>query len=77
MDSGCDWICDYCNAYMNDQPGFTTLFGTWRCTQCGALNDVSENNILDLLGMLAKGITSFVAKPLEEPEDETGDDDYE
>lgn len=20
-DGGCDWICDNCGAYMNDQPG--------------------------------------------------------
>lgn len=68
MDNNCDWICDSCGAYMNDQPGFNIFSGTWRCTCCGALNDVSENNVLDLLGMLEDGITSFTTKPLDEPD---------
>ena len=46
-DNDCDWFCDECDAYMNDQPGFTTLFGTWTCKECGATNDVIENNIVD------------------------------
>ncbi len=72
MDNNCDWICDYCGAYMNDQPGFDVTGGTWTCTECGAVNDVSENNVLDLLGMLSKGITEFRTKPLVEP---NNDDD--
>ncbi len=47
-DNDCDWLCDECDAHMNDQPGFTTLFGTWTCKECGATNDVSENNIVDV-----------------------------
>ena len=31
---------------MNDQFEFTTTLGTWICTVCGAINDVSENNII-------------------------------
>ena len=42
----CDWHCDCCDALMNDQPGFTTATGEWICTECGAVNDVSEDNIL-------------------------------
>ena len=72
MDNNCDWICDYCGAYMNDQPGFDVTGGTWTCTECGAVNDVSENNVLDLLGMLSKGITEFRTKSLVEP---NNDDD--
>ncbi len=45
-DSGCDWYCDSCHAHMNDQFGFDTISGTWTCTECGAVNDVSENNII-------------------------------
>lgn len=36
MDNDCDWICDYCGAYMNDQPGFDVtegdmdLYRMWR-----------------------------------------------
>lgn len=67
MDGGCDWICDYCNECMNDQPGFTIRHGTWKCKSCGALNDVSSNNIRDLRGMVVHGITEFVARPLREP----------
>ncbi len=70
MDRGCDWICDCCNAYMNDQVGFTTVNGTWVCTECGALNDVSEDNILDFHGMLDKGITEFTTEPLRRPDED-------
>lgn len=73
MDNACDWICDYCGAYMNDQPGFDVAGGTWTCTECGAVNDVSSNNVLDLLGMLAKGITEFKTKLLVEPDDDDDD----
>jgi hypothetical protein len=55
---------------MNDQSGFDVSGGTWVCTECGALNDVSEDNTLDLLGMLAKGITEFITSPLKTPDDE-------
>lgn len=43
-DLGCDWICDYCSAYMNDQPGFQAG-DTWVCAECGTVNDMSEDNI--------------------------------
>lgn len=66
-DGGCDWVCDSCGVYMNNQRGFNVAKGTWKCSKCGALNDVSQNNVLDLLGMVAKGITKFVTHPLKEP----------
>lgn len=47
-DGRCDWVCDECDAYMNDQPGFTVSGGSWTCTECGAVNDVTPNNVLDL-----------------------------
>ncbi len=65
-DDGCDWVCDSCGAYMNTQRRFSVARGTWKCTKCGALNDVSQNNVLDLLGMAAKGISKFVTRPLQE-----------
>ena len=45
-DSDCDWYCDSCDAHLNRQPGFTTASGSWECTRCGAINDVTEDNIL-------------------------------
>lgn len=42
----CDWYCDNCNEYMNDQPGFTTDTGEWVCANCGYCNDVTEDNII-------------------------------
>ena len=65
-----DWYCDDCDAYLNDQSGFSTIGGTWRCTECGALNDVSAGNTRDLLGMLKNGITEFLTRPLDESDDE-------
>ena len=46
-DRGCDWYCDNCGTYLNDQDGFTAISGTWRCEECGYLNDVSDDNIID------------------------------
>ena len=46
-DRGCEWFCDECDCYMNDQPGFTTLTGRWTCSECGAVNDVSNANTFD------------------------------
>ncbi len=44
-DKGCDWYCDECDTYMNSQSGFTTSSGEWTCTECGCVNDVTEDNI--------------------------------
>ncbi|WP_156337151.1 hypothetical protein [Paenibacillus dakarensis] len=46
-DKDCDWFCDNCSVYMNNQPGFTTSSDEWTCTECGYVNDVSEDNIID------------------------------
>jgi len=37
---------------------------------CGALNDVSSSNIIDLLEMASRGITHFTTKPLQKPKNE-------
>lgn len=73
FDGGYDWICDGCGAVMNDQPGFNVYSGTWRCTECGALNDVTENNVIDILGMIKDGVEEFTVHPLDYLDDE---DDY-
>ena len=44
-DYDCDWFCDECGEFMNDQEGFTTKYGTWICLHCGAENDVTPDNI--------------------------------
>ena len=46
FDKDCDWYCDDCDAHLNNQAGFNTLSGSWTCTKCGWVNDVTENNIL-------------------------------
>lgn len=46
-DLGCDWFCDDCGAYLNDQDDFTTASGRWMCDECGFENDVTEDNIVD------------------------------
>ena len=46
LDDEIDWYCDSCNAYLNTQAGFTTIGGTWVCAMCGAINDVTEGNII-------------------------------
>ena len=46
FDRDCDWYCDNCHAYMNNQPGFTAISGKWKCSKCGYVNDVSGGNII-------------------------------
>lgn len=41
-----DWYCDGCDAHLNRQEGFNTSTGSWECTRCGYINDVTEDNIL-------------------------------
>ncbi len=45
--SDIDWYCDSCDAYLNRQEGFTTDSGSWICTNCGAENDVTSDNIVN------------------------------
>lgn len=45
-DMGCNWFCDSCGACMNDQPGFSAG-GSWECAECGEINNVTEDNILE------------------------------
>jgi len=42
-----DWYCDGCDANLNRQNGFTTSMGSWTCVECGYVNDVTEDNIID------------------------------
>lgn len=46
LDKDCEWYCDNCDAHLNNQSGFNTYSDSWECTECGYLNDVSEDNIL-------------------------------
>ncbi len=46
FDRDCDWYCDNCGAHLNNQSGFTALYGSWNCDECGYSNDVSDNNIV-------------------------------
>ena len=41
------WYCDDCGEYLNNQHGFTTETGFWKCEKCGFINDVTKNNMLD------------------------------
>ena len=41
------WYCDDCDASLDEQDGFYPDCGTWTCTECGCLNYIDEDNILD------------------------------
>lgn len=41
-----DWYCDECNAYLNDQKGFSTKKGHWKCRECGYDNSISILNTI-------------------------------
>lgn len=42
---GIDWYCDECNEYLNNQIGFDAYGDTWICTECGCVNDITQNNV--------------------------------
>ena len=42
-----DCFCVSCNANLNKQSGFTIEDECWLCTECGVVNDVIDNNILN------------------------------
>jgi len=44
--TGVFWFCDDCEAYLNVQPGFTTVNKTWTCRACGHVNVVTKDNIM-------------------------------
>ena len=41
------WRCDGCNACLNDQDGFSDDCGSWTCTECGYVNSIEEEDILE------------------------------
>jgi DNA-directed RNA polymerase subunit RPC12/RpoP len=41
------WYCDGCNTVLNEQEGFNTDSGTWTCTECGFVNDVTSDNVYE------------------------------
>lgn len=43
--SNITWYCDGCNSVLNGQDGFNTDCGNWTCTECGFVNDVTDNNV--------------------------------
>lgn len=43
----CDWYCDTCGAFLNSQDGFYYLCDTWKCTNCGSINYIDEDHILN------------------------------
>lgn len=73
-DLGCDWYCDNCDVHLNTQPGFRAG-GTWTCSECGYLNDVSTDNIIgpykadDGSGHEIDVLDAKVAGDWEDPED--------
>ncbi len=42
-----DWYCDGCGCRLNDQPGFKTILGVWKCAECGYINNVTSDNLRD------------------------------
>lgn len=42
-----NWWCDQCDALLNEQPGFSDRYKRWTCRNCGYVNEISEDNIID------------------------------
>lgn len=42
-----DWFCDACEDRLNKQPKFTDKKGKWKCTKCGHINIIDDDQIRD------------------------------
>lgn len=42
---GVTWFCDGCDTPLGVQTGFHDSCGTWTCTECAHVNDISGDNI--------------------------------
>ena len=41
-----DWYCDKCDACLNEQRGFTTKRGKWKCRECGYVNSIHHFDLI-------------------------------
>ncbi len=39
------WICDQCEALLNEQDGFSENCDSWKCTECGFVNRIDTSMI--------------------------------
>lgn len=39
------WICDQCEALLNEQDDFSENCDSWKCTECGFVNQIDERMI--------------------------------
>ena len=44
---GIAWYCDVCGALLNRQTGFSDLYDSWICTECGHSNSITDNEIYE------------------------------
>ena len=42
-----EYYCPNCNADLDDQIGFDPSNGTWTCTECGHINGITDDDILE------------------------------
>ena len=40
-----EWICDQCEALLNEQDGFSENCDSWKCTECGFVNRIDTSMI--------------------------------
>ena len=69
----CDWYCDECDANLNEQIGFDSNCGTWRCQECGHVNHIDSDNIIDIDLPNEDYDTFYVYGSSDEVEDEIPD----
>lgn len=41
------WKCDNCDSRLDFQAGFSTDCGEWKCTKCGCINYIDEDNVIE------------------------------
>ena len=41
------WYCDKCDAFLNQQPGFSDYLDIWKCRRCGYENIISADDIYE------------------------------
>lgn len=73
-----DWYCNECGGYLNWQEGFTTRLGRWKCTNCGTINYINSDNIVDGESDVSDRIygdeINWEYHPIEDEDDDDWDD---
>lgn len=64
-----DWYCDNCRARLDYQDGFDTRCGEWKCTECGHVNEISLDQVVDNKPTSVSGVEMYMVSSIKDLEE--------